>query len=73
MKVKQIYTFILMLCNHSLGRQCELNPPSLKIQDAWANPYNEVGKVKIEMLSLLHCFVIHVLFYIDVCLFHSHL
>jgi len=27
---------------YSLGRQCELNPPSLQVQDAWANPVNKV-------------------------------
>lgn len=27
---------------YKLGRQCERDPPYLKIQDAWANPKNEV-------------------------------
>lgn len=29
---------------YRMGRQCELNQPSLQIQDAWANPNNVVGR-----------------------------
>ena len=56
LKLRQIFTsmFLNEIKNCSdgsyfyfvqrLGRQCERDPPYLKIQDAWANPKNEVGK-----------------------------
>ena len=41
-----LFSPILMLffSYNRLGRQCELDPPYLRIQNAWGNPHNEVGK-----------------------------
>ena len=38
---------------YELGRQCELNPPYLRLQDAWAAPHNKVGNHMTTSLSVL--------------------
>ena len=38
---------------YRLGRECELTPPYLKLQDAWADPQNKVGNAtKLSTKSL---------------------
>jgi len=37
---------------YKLGRQCELDPPYLKVQNAWADPHNEVGNNHFGYLFL---------------------